>query len=163
MKKGTHSLVISGTLFSALVLALVWTGSMRAVKAADDINPAGTHTPLYHKEINDKVNTVNGKALIMVLDEVKRFDKFSIIRVKHTSGAAAPSTMFTFRCVYEMAKLRKADYFIHLKEWTDEKGEKEAGHRDRRTMCIFPGCDSGEFEAKSHPRNSGSVRAWANF
>jgi TPR repeat protein len=31
--------------------------------------------------------------------------------------------MFVFRCAYEMAKLRKADYFVHLKEWTDEKGD----------------------------------------
>jgi len=78
---------------------------------------------LYHKEVNDNVNTVNGKALIMVLDEVQRFDKFSIIRVKYASGAAAPSVMFTYRCNYEMAKLRKADYFILLKQWTDEKGD----------------------------------------
>jgi hypothetical protein len=122
MRKGTRSLAISETLFPALVLALFWTGSIHGMKAADDINPAETPPPLYHKEVNDKVNTVNGKALIMVLDEVERFDKFSIIRVNQTSGAAAPSVMFTFRCVYEMAKLRKAGYFIHLKEWTDEKG-----------------------------------------
>jgi hypothetical protein len=79
---------------------------------------------LYHYEVNDKVNTVNGKALIMVLDEIERFDKFSIIRVKFTSGASVPRTMFVVRCYYEMAKLRKADYFIDLKEWTDEKGDQ---------------------------------------
>jgi uncharacterized protein len=222
MRKGTRSLVMMGTWFSALVLALVWTGSIHGVKAEDDINPTGTYTllsvngnsvpytfttegvsitikkgfftinsdgtcirnitlvspnkpeisndvkatytlagstltmkweragimtgalsgntftmdnrgmvfvfqkgqaALYHKEVNDQVNTVNGKALIMVLDEVQRFDKFSIIRVKYASGAAAPSVMFTFRCNYEMAKLRKADYFILLKQWTDEKGD----------------------------------------
>jgi hypothetical protein len=221
MRKGTRSLVMMGTWFSALVLALVWTGSIHGVKAADDINPTGTYTllnvnansvpytfttegvsitikkglftinsdgtcirnitlaspnkpeisndvkatytlagstltmnweragimtgtvtgntftmddrgmvfvfqkgqgALYHKEVNDNVNTVNGKALIMVLDEVQRFDKFSIIRVKFTSGASVPSAMFTMRCLYEMAKLRGAGYFISLKEWTDEKG-----------------------------------------
>lgn len=46
MRKGTRSLVISETLFSALVLALVWTGSMHGVKAADDINPTGTYALL---------------------------------------------------------------------------------------------------------------------
>ena len=222
MRRGTRSLVISGTLFSALVLALAWTGSMHGVKAADDINPTGTYTllsvngnsvpctlthegvsltitkgfftingdgtcmsnvtfippnkvevnnevkatytlagstltmkweragittgsvsgntftmnnegmvfvfqkgqaALYHKEVNDNVNTVNGKPLIMVLDEVQRFDKFSITRVKYTSGAAAPSAMFTMRCLYEIARLRGAGYFIILKDWTDEKGD----------------------------------------
>jgi hypothetical protein len=42
----TRSLVISATLFSALVLALVWTGSMHGVKAADAVNPTGNYTLL---------------------------------------------------------------------------------------------------------------------
>jgi hypothetical protein len=46
MRKGTRSLVISGTLFSALVLALVWTGSMQEVKAADNIDPTGNYALL---------------------------------------------------------------------------------------------------------------------
>ncbi len=77
---------------------------------------------LYHNAVNDKVNTINGKALVMALDEIERFDRFSIIRVSFTSGASVPRTMFVVRCLYEMAKLRKADYFINLKEWTDGKG-----------------------------------------
>jgi hypothetical protein len=223
VRTGMRSFLIPGLMILALALALVWTGSMHGVKAADDINPTGTYillsvngnsapytlthegvnliikkgfftinsdgtcisnitlvppnkvevnnevkatytlagstltmtwaqtggvttgtvsgntftmnnegmafifqkgqASLYHKEVNDKVNTVNGKALIMELDEVERFAKFSIIREKFTSGASVPRVMFTVRCLYEMAKLRGAGYFINLKEWTGEKGD----------------------------------------
>ena len=44
---------------------------------------------LYNQEINVKAK--EGKDLIMVLDEIERQDRFSIIRVKHTSGASVPS------------------------------------------------------------------------
>jgi hypothetical protein len=122
MKNGKRSLAISGTLFSALVLALFWTGSMHGMKAADDINPTGTNTPLYHKEVT--IRAKEGKDLIVVLDEIERFDKFSIIRVKYNSGASVPSATLLVRSFYEMAKQRKAGYFINLKEWEDEKGNR---------------------------------------
>jgi TPR repeat protein len=77
---------------------------------------------LYHNEANIKVK--DSKDLIVVLDEVERFNKFSIIKVKHTSGTSVPSSMFLVRSFYEMAKLRKADYFINLKEWNDENGNR---------------------------------------
>ena len=75
---------------------------------------------LYHQEI--KVKAKEGKDLIMVLDEVESHDRFTIIKVKHTSGASVPSIMFLVKGFCEIAKLRKADYFINLKEWTDEEG-----------------------------------------
>ena len=75
---------------------------------------------LYHEEVNHKAK--EGKDLIMVFDEIERQDKFSIVRVKHTSGASVPSIMFMVKGCYEIAKLRGAKYFINLKEWSDEQG-----------------------------------------
>lgn len=75
---------------------------------------------LYHQEIHIKAK--EGKDLIMVLDEVENHDRFSIIKVKHTSGASVPSIMFVVKGFYEMARLRKTDYFINLKEWIDDQG-----------------------------------------
>jgi hypothetical protein len=75
---------------------------------------------LYHQEVNIKAK--DGKNLLMVLDEVESYDKFSVIKVKHTSGASVPSIMFLVKGFYEIAKLRGTDYFINLKEWIDEEG-----------------------------------------
>ena len=46
MRTGMRSFLISGLMILALVLALVLTGSMHGVIAADDINPTGTYTLL---------------------------------------------------------------------------------------------------------------------
>ena len=78
-------------------------------------------TDLYNQEINVKAK--EGKDLIMVLDEIERQDRFSIIRVKHTSGASVPSIMFVVKGCVEIAKIRGAKYFINLKEWADERGD----------------------------------------
>ena len=75
---------------------------------------------LYHEEVSQKVE--EGKDLIMVFDELERQEKFSIVRVKHTSGASVPSIMFIAKGCYEIAKLRGEKYFINLKEWSDEQG-----------------------------------------
>ena len=76
---------------------------------------------LYHEEVNIKAK--EGKDLIMALDEVDRQEKFSIIRVKFTSGASVPSSMFVIKGCYEIAKIRGMKYFINLKEWADERGD----------------------------------------
>ena len=75
---------------------------------------------LYHQEVNHK--TKEGKDLIMTFDELERQEKFSIVRVKHSSGASVPSIMFVVKGCYEIAKLRKEKYFTNLKEWTDNQG-----------------------------------------
>ena len=75
---------------------------------------------LYHEEVNHK--SKDGKDLIMVFDELQRHDKFSIVRVKYTSGASVPSIMFVVKGCYEIAKLRKEKYFINLREWSDSQG-----------------------------------------
>jgi uncharacterized membrane protein YcgQ (UPF0703/DUF1980 family) len=77
---------------------------------------------LFHREVT--IRAKEGNDLIVVLDEIERFDKFSIIRVKFISGASVPSATLLVRSFYEMAKQRKADYFINLKEWDDEKGNR---------------------------------------
>lgn len=75
---------------------------------------------LYHGEVNIKAK--EGKDLIISLNEVERQEKFSIIKVKHISGASVPSSMFVVKGCYEIARIRGMKYFINLKEWTDEEG-----------------------------------------
>jgi len=76
---------------------------------------------LYHDEANVKAKA-GGKDLAMTFDEVERHDKYSIVKVKRTSGASVPSIMFVVKGCYEIAKIRKARYFINLKEWEDIQG-----------------------------------------
>jgi len=78
--------------------------------------PAG----LYHKDVNIKA-TGGGKDLVMTFDEVERNEKYSIVKVRHTSGASVPSIMFVTKGFYEMAELRGVGYFVNLKEWTDKE------------------------------------------
>ena len=77
--------------------------------------------PFYHNEVSVKSST-GGKDLIMTFDEVERHEKFSVVKVRHTSGASVPSIMFLTKGVYEMAKRRGVGYFTNLKEWTDAEG-----------------------------------------
>lgn len=78
-------------------------------------------TGLYHDKVNIKAES-GGKDLIMTFDEVERHDKYSIVKVKRTSGASVPSIMFVVKGCYEIAKIRKEQYFINLKEWIDTDG-----------------------------------------
>ncbi len=75
---------------------------------------------LYHQEMSVKAK--EGKDFIMSLEEVERQKTFSIIKVKHTSGASVPSAVFIVKGCYEIAKIRGAGYFINLKEWEDDRG-----------------------------------------
>ena len=75
---------------------------------------------LYHDEVNIKAK--EGKDLVMTIDEVARHDRYSVVKAKRTAGASVPSMMYVARGVYEIAKTRKAQYFINLKEWQDIKG-----------------------------------------
>jgi hypothetical protein len=77
-------------------------------------------TSLYHDEVNIKAK--EGKDLIMTFDESERYERYSIVKVKRTSGASVPSIMFVVKGCYEIAKIRKAQYFINLKEWEDANG-----------------------------------------
>ena len=74
---------------------------------------------LYHDEVNIKAK--EGKGLVMTFDEVERHDRYSVVRVKRTSGASVPSIMFVVKGCYKIAKIRKMQYFINLKEWEDTK------------------------------------------
>lgn len=77
---------------------------------------------LYHAEVNSK--SKEGKDLISVCDEIERHENFSIISIKHTSGASVPSVMFIVKACCEIAELRDMKYFVNLKEWDDEQGNR---------------------------------------
>jgi hypothetical protein len=77
-------------------------------------------TSLHHDEVN--IKSKEGKDLVMTFDEVERHDRYSIVKVKYTSGASVPSIMFVVKGCYEIAKIRNAQYFINLKEWEDTNG-----------------------------------------
>jgi len=79
-----------------------------------------THQELFHAEIDIKVN--EGKNLIMTFDEMERQEKYSIIKLKLISGASVPSSMFILKGIYKIAKMRKALYFLNLKEWEEKDG-----------------------------------------
>lgn len=79
-----------------------------------------TASDLYHEKVDHK--SKEGKDLIMIFDELERNEKFSIVRVKFTSGASVPSIMFMVKGCYKIAKLRNEQFFINLKEWTDSQG-----------------------------------------
>jgi hypothetical protein len=79
-----------------------------------------SETGLYHDEIIVKAK--EGKDLIMTFDESERYERYSIVKVKHTSGASVPSIMFVVKGCYEIAKIRKSQHFINLKEWKDASG-----------------------------------------
>ena len=85
------------------------------------ISSARGETGLYHDEVNIKAK--EGKDLIMTFNEVERHDRYSVVKVKRTSGASVPSIMFVVKGCYEIAKIRKAQYFINLKEWEDSNGD----------------------------------------
>jgi hypothetical protein len=84
------------------------------------ISCANVKTNLYHEEVNIKAK--EGKDLVMTFDELERHEKYSIAKVKHTSGAAVASAMFIVKGCYEIAKMRGDLYFANLKEWRDNEG-----------------------------------------
>ncbi|MCU7877698.1 MAG: hypothetical protein KZQ84_13020 [Candidatus Thiodiazotropha sp. (ex Lucinoma borealis)] len=77
-------------------------------------------TNLYRDSVNIKAS--DGKDLIMTFEEIERYEKYSIIKVKHISGASVALIMFVVKGDYKIAKIRGAKYFINLKEWKDNDG-----------------------------------------
>ena len=63
-----------------------------------------------------KTNPDEGKPLNMAIKEIKREEKYSIIEVTYISGASVPSSMFTLKGMYEIAKIRGASHFINLND-----------------------------------------------
>jgi hypothetical protein len=74
---------------------------------------------LYSEKVSHHVE--NGKDLIMEFNEIERHPKFSIVNVKHSSGASVPSIMFVVKGCYEIAKIRGVNFFVNLKEWRDKE------------------------------------------
>lgn len=63
-----------------------------------------------------------GKDLIMNVEELERKHNVSIVKVQFTSGASVPSIMFVTKGLYNIAKQRRKNYFITLKDWDDLNG-----------------------------------------
>lgn len=76
----------------------------------------GKETKLYSiKIVEDKFD--------ISLMETEREANFSIVRVIFKKGSSVGSSMFIFKGMYDIAKLRKNDYFFKAKEWEDENGD----------------------------------------
>jgi hypothetical protein len=78
-------------------------------------------TPALYKRTYDEKGS-GRKPLSVTVRETERADKTSVIIVEFRSGASVPSIMALVRACYDIAKERKQDYFINLKEWTDDQG-----------------------------------------
>jgi hypothetical protein len=90
---------------------------------------AAAQTELYVAEVNEEGGP---KPLKMRVEEIERAPRFSILRVTHTSGASVPSSMFVARALWEIARLRKTEFFINLKEWDGPDGTRlyKVGYSD---------------------------------
>jgi hypothetical protein len=86
------------------------------------ISCTNVKTNLYHAEDNYKAKPGEGNDLIMTCDELERHEKYSIVKVRRTSGGATATIMFTVKCSYEIAKIRGDLFFTDLKEWDDKEG-----------------------------------------
>jgi len=65
--------------------------------------------------------------IAMRAKELKREEKTStiqIVRTKKIKASAVGQSMFVVRALYEVAKARKCEYFVNLKEWTDKDGSQ---------------------------------------
>jgi Protein of unknown function (DUF1559) len=65
--------------------------------------------------------------IAMHAKELKREEKTStiqIVRTKKIKASAVEQSMFAVRAIYEVAKARKCEYFVNLKEWTDKDGSQ---------------------------------------
>src|SRR5947209_7655572 len=72
-----------------------------------------------------EVNEPNGpgKPLRMRFEEVERSPRYSVVQVTFTSAASVPSSMFTVRGMWEIARQRGLPFFIKLKEWKTPDGK----------------------------------------
>jgi hypothetical protein len=77
---------------------------------------------LVHREVNQK--NPGGKDLVLTFREISREERTSLAKVTYRSGASVPSIMFLVQGFYEVAKVRKAKYFINLKEWDAPDGDR---------------------------------------
>jgi hypothetical protein len=64
----------------------------------------------------------NQADLVMRGSELERAEKTSTIRIVHKKGGSVGSSLFVMGVFLEIAEARKCDYFVNLKEWTDDDG-----------------------------------------
>lgn len=82
---------------------------------------ARCETGLYHDSINEPPKN-GGKGFVMSFTELERQPRFSVIKVKYTSGSSVGSAMYVVKGCWEIATQRGMEYFINLKEWRDREG-----------------------------------------
>lgn len=88
-----------------------------AVIAEAQAGPKQKESPLVEIEIKD------GNDVIMKGTELKRDEKISNLKIvmKKKTGSVG-SSMGIAKVFYTIAKARKCEYFVNLKEWKDEDG-----------------------------------------
>ena len=79
------------------------------------------HGDLYVREVNEPDGP--GKPLRIRFEEIERSRRYSVVQVTFTSGASVPSSMFTVRGMWEIARQRGLPFFIMLKEWEASDGK----------------------------------------
>ena len=99
------------------------------------ISCANSNKNLWHDSVN--IKSQKGKDLIVDFEEISRDENTSLVRIKFTSGASVPSSMFIAKGFFNISKIRKKNYFINLKEWTEgEYRFIKAGFSDSNTINI---------------------------
>ena len=84
---------------------------------------SGEPLKLWIQEVNEKAGT-GGKDLIMKFEETERGDNYSIVRITFVSGASVASAMFVGEGIYRIALQRGKNFFVNLKSWKDEDGNR---------------------------------------
>ena len=77
---------------------------------------------LLKREVNQK--NPGGKDLVISIEEMRRDERVSLVKVTFVSGASVPSSMFIVRCFYDIARVRGATHFLKLKEWQTKEGSR---------------------------------------
>jgi hypothetical protein len=128
---------------AAFVLAFAFVADAQAADA------------LYRREVNQK--NPDGKDLVMTVEEVRRDEKTSTLKVTFTSGSSVPSIMLIVRGSYDIAQARSSRYFIKLKEWQADDGawmylvgfsnDKQVDHKFFGLSEPLPKSDEHQFMA----------------
>lgn len=96
--------------------------SPKPAASAPPAQAAAAGAPLIRREVKEK--TPDGKDVAMTFEELRRDEKTSTATVKSVGGGSVASAMFITRGAYEIAKARGAAYFLNLKEWEAEAGQR---------------------------------------
>ena len=105
------------SLFRAVTLCLLAAIIAMCALAPETLGESG----LYSDSINQPP-VGGGKGFVMSFAEVDRQTRYSIVKVRYTSGSSVGSAMFVVKGCWEIARRRGMEYFINLMEWRDSDG-----------------------------------------